>query len=524
MSYQIKADYTKTFLLPPSLEDWVSENHPARFIREFVESLSLKELGFNVEVNNDGRPPYSADLMLKVWVFGYFNKIRSTRELEKQAKENMGLIWLLGMETPDHNTIWRFWDNNKKAIKKIFVESVKIAYKLDLIGMVLNAVDGSKLKVYSSGRGVYDSVKLKEILKAVEESIDEMQKEVEKKERTEEGEYSLPKDLQEKENLREKIQQALKEIEETKRKYINPNEQEARIMKNDGKKVLSYNAQAVVDGKKGIIVGAELTNEENDEKQLVPMIENVKEILGQVAECTVADAGYGTAEQVGKAKESGYEVMVSIPDRSNLSKREDKKYHGTNFEYDKEKDVMICPEKKELVFEKEVKKKKNYKVRLYKGTECKGCKMRNACIEKKNGKPRKKYRVVQLNPYYEAIQEQREKNKDKGCLDNMKKRRHIVEPIFGITKQLHNFRRFTQKGKEKASVQWLAICTAINLRKIYKEWRERRLKLAQNIRIIFLIEKKSKIIELMREYSINERINKYYNKIITQVSLSPEYF
>ena len=152
MSQQIKADYSKTYLLPPSLEDWVPANHPVRFIREFVENLDLKELGFKVESNAEGRPFYSSDIMLKIWLYGYFNKVRSSRELEKQSKENMGLLWLIGMESPDHNTIWRFWKKNKKVLRKIFKESVTTADKLDLVGMVLNAIDGTKIKEYSSNR------------------------------------------------------------------------------------------------------------------------------------------------------------------------------------------------------------------------------------------------------------------------------------------------------------------------------------------------------------------------------------
>jgi transposase len=478
MSYQIKTDYTKTFLLPPSLEDWVSQDHPVRFIREFVENLNLKELGFKVETNQYGSPYYSSDLLLKVWVFGYYNKIRSTRELEKQAKENLSLIWLLGMETPDHNTIWRFWRDNKKIVKKIFVESVKVAYSLDLIGMVLEAVDGSKLRAYSSSREAKDKKQFTEILKTVEESVEKMEKEIEENKQSEKEDNKLPKELQKKKELKEKIKQAIEEIERTKRERLNANETEARIMKNEGKKILSYNGQAVVDSKNGIIVGIDVTNEENDEKQLIPMIEEAKQTIGKVAECIVADTGYGTAEQVGKAKEAGYDVIVSISEKSNLAKREDKKYHATNFEYDKERDVMICPEGKELEYEKTTQKKKNYKVRLYKGKECKECLMRDMCIAERKGKPRKENRVVQLNPYYEAINEQREKNKDTECIEKIKKRRHIVEPIFGIIKHVHNFRKFTSKGIENAKAQWTMLNLSVNMRKIYLKWREKTIKFA----------------------------------------------
>jgi transposase len=211
MSQQIKADYKKTYLLPPSLEDWVSENHPVRFIREFVESLNLKMLGFKVENNIEGRPFYSSDIMLKIWLYGYFNKVRSSRELEKQTRENIGLLWLIGMERPDHNTIWRFWKNNKQSLRKIFKEAVITADKLDLIGMVLNAIDGTKIKAYSSNTGLRRKEDLEKILTAIEDSINAMTKEVEEREKTEVGSYSLPEDLQERSKLKEKIEKALEQ-------------------------------------------------------------------------------------------------------------------------------------------------------------------------------------------------------------------------------------------------------------------------------------------------------------------------
>jgi len=130
MSSQIKANYEQNFLLPPSLEDWITKDHPSRFIREFVESLNLKEIGFKVLTNEEGRPYYSSDLLLKVWLCGYFQKIRSSRKLEKQCKENISLIWLTGLNYPDHNTLWRFWNENKLRLREIFKESNKAAWLL----------------------------------------------------------------------------------------------------------------------------------------------------------------------------------------------------------------------------------------------------------------------------------------------------------------------------------------------------------------------------------------------------------
>ena len=473
MSQQIKADYSKTYLLPPSLEDWVPANHPVRFIREFVENLDLKELGFKVESNAEGRPFYSSDIMLKIWLYGYFNKVRSSRELEKQSKENMGLLWLIGMESPDHNTIWRFWKKNKKVLRKIFKESVITADKLDLVGMVLNAIDGTKIKAYSSNRGLKRKGELEEMLQAIDDSINKMMKTVETNEKIEGGNYSLPKELQDKTKLKEKIQKALEQKTKKDKGQINPDEHEARVMPNSGKKELSYNAQAVVDSMNGLIVSAEVVNESNDGRQLVPMIESVKDTIGRIAKDNLADGGYATAEQVGKADEMGYNAIVNLTGGNQLKQNEDEPYHPSNFRYDKEKDVMYCPENKELKY---IRTKdfynKRYKVRLYKTNACKQCKVKALCSKNRSS------RTIMLSEYHESIERQRLLNKDINKREKLKQRKAIVEPIFGIIKHAHNFRRFTYKGLENARTQWLMICTAVNLRKLYNVWSANQIKFA----------------------------------------------
>ena len=132
----IRADYSRTYLLPPSIEDWVSADHPARFIRDFVDVLDLEELGFRMPEALDGRPPYASDLLLGVWLYGYMNKIRSSRKLEAACREHMSCIWLTGANYPDHNTLWRFWAANRKALREVFRQAVSVACKADLVSCV----------------------------------------------------------------------------------------------------------------------------------------------------------------------------------------------------------------------------------------------------------------------------------------------------------------------------------------------------------------------------------------------------
>jgi len=473
MSKQIKANYNQEFLLPPSIEDWISKDHPSRYIREFVESLDLKELGFKVLTNEEGRPYYSSDLLLKLWLYGYFQQIRSSRKLEKASKENISLIWLSGMNYPDHNTLWRFWNDNKLSIRKIFKESVKTAVKLDLVSMVVNALDGTKIKARSSNEGILNKKKLDEILKKLDEKIGQMEKEIEINETTEEGEYSLPEELQDKEKLREKIKESLKELKEIDRENMNPKEKEARVMRNSGKKELSYNAQAVVDDKHQILVGIDLINNENDAESLVPMIDEVKETTGKTAEVTIADSGYATSEQISEASIKEYKVLLNITEKSNISTgpRTDLPYHASNFTYNEEKDVLICPESKELKFLRiEDSKNKRYKLRKYKCKDFESCPVRWECSKSKTG------RVVKLNPYYKVIQKQIEYQELEINKEKLKRRKALIEPIFAFIKEIDGFRRFTVKGIEKAKTQWSMICTTVNLKKMYKPWMKGEIK------------------------------------------------
>lgn len=461
MSQQIKTDYSKIFLLPPSIEDWVGKNHSSRFIREFVDLLNIKELGFKVVDNLEGRPYYSSELLLKVWLYGYFNRIRSPRQLEKMTKENHPMIWLATMEQPDHNTLWRFWRDNKKAIKKLFRETVKTAIELKLVSFVLGAVDGTKIRSLSSNKWLMDGKEIEELLKKMDKSIEDLEKDIERSEKDEiDYDDSLPEELQDRKTLREKIKKAHEEIRKSERKKININEPQARIMRTEGKKDTGYNAQIVVDSKNRIIIAEELTNKENDIQMLVPMLEKSKEITGKTGDKMVADAGYSSGEQLSEAEKRGYDVLANLTEP-----KSDKPYDSSKFEYKAEKDTMICPEGKALIYENSslYKNTQEY-MRKYKCTHYKECSVRWLCSKSKGA------RRVKYIPFADAIKRQKEKQKIEANKVLLKRRKEIIEPVFGWIKHLDNFRRFTVKGLDNAGLQWSMVCTAVNLRTIFKYW------------------------------------------------------
>ena len=499
MNLEIRADYNQTFLFPPSLEDWVPKDHPVRFIRLFVESLDLETLGFKGRESEEGRSNYSNDLLLKVWLYGYYERIRSTRGLEKACKNQLPLVWLTGMNFPDHNSIWRFFHKNIKNLKQIFSQSVKLAHKFNMVGMVLQAIDGTKIMADVSKNRSLHKEDLIKYLKKLDESIDEVIEEIKSKESQETGlsGYQLPLPLQDKKKLKGLIKNGLEELTreeklELKKEleigleklseagvdHLNLTDEESRLMLHkNGQIEFSYNAQCVVDSQDQIITGAKVCNEADDRHQLCEMIEESSNNIGTTSEETLADGGYFCGEELSMAAEKGYEVTVNLPKQvkgvkgakgvngeKDVKNEASKRYQKSNFVYNKEKDSYICPEGSELLFYYEKPGSgKNYKVRIYRCMN-KSCKYRNQCTISKRG------RDIERTPFDEIINKQIQKQSDKDKPQLLYLRKEIVEPVFGWIKRNQGFKRWSFCNLQAVDTQWKLICTTINLQKMYRKW------------------------------------------------------
>ena len=465
MSHEIRANYNQDWLLPPSLDELLPQDHPARFIREFVDALDLKQLDFGMRKGPDGRPNYAPDLLLKVWLYGYLERIRSSRRLEKACRQDIALIWLTGMNYPDHNTLWRFWKDNRKSLKKVFQQTIKVAAKANLIGMVLHALDGTKLTARASTDRMWGRKVLNKRLARLDRSILEMTAEVERAEKDEGGEYRLPEELTDKQKLRDVIRERLSELEKEGREHMHPNEKDAKVMKNHEGTRLGYNSQAVVDNKSGLIVTADVTNEGNDKQQLVPMLEQVQEEFGKVADETAADSGYWSGEQLAKAEEADFPVLVNL-DEIKAERALAGDYGSSHFTYDKEKDCYTCPQGEVLTYQRT---RKNIGSRIYRCHSYKSCPVRSQCSKDRDG------RSVERSPYIEVRERQEEKQKDESKKKLLRQRMGTVEPVFAVIKELLGFRRYTFGGLDKVRPQWWFVCSLVNLIRIYPIWKAGRL-------------------------------------------------
>ena len=463
MSYEKRADYQKQWLFPPSLEDWVPEDHPARMVREFVDSQDLGELGFRPRKSEDGRPNYSADLLLKVWLYGYMTRIRSSRGLERACMDQIGMVWLAGMHQPDHTTLWRFWRDNRPGIRRLFGQLLKVAVSLELVGMVLHAVDGTKVVSQASERRGWHRAKLEKKLASLEAAIREIMKETEQAETREQGESRLPEKLRDKEQLREQIREQLKRLDAEERDHLNPQDPDARVMPGKGGRRFAYNAQAVADAGSRLIVAADVVNEANDQRQLVPMLEQVEQNLGGVARETVADNGYATITALGAAGRKQYPVLVDLSEPA----AGERPYHISQFAYDPATDCCVCPRGETLTldgFKRRPEVENPYTVRVYRCQSYESCPVRWQCSSNKAG------RTVHIHPDYAALERQRLKQARPGKREALKKRGSIIEPVFGWSKEILGLRRWTVRGLEQTRTQWLLMCTAINLRRLHRSW------------------------------------------------------
>jgi transposase len=467
MSNHITPEYNQQFLFPPCLEDFIAKDDPVKFLREFVDSIDLKKEGFIESEDNIGRPSYSCNLLLKILLYGSYEGIKSFRKIERLCKRDVGMMWISGMNYPDHNSIWRFFKNNRNAIKSVYKQSVRIAIKNNLVGMILQVIDGTKIRADVNSKKKISQKRLEYLLDNLDEISEEIIEGMEEENPTESEESvaeRLDEDLQNRKKLREKIKSDLEELKSKGIKGKYPSDIDARtMMMKDGSYQAAYNCQVNVDSKKGIIVGAVVGQNSSDYPYLVEVLEETSENTDmETVELTIADKGYFSGDNLQKAEDKGYNVLVNIPQSgSNHFINKENLFHKNNFKYEKEKDIYICPNDKELTFRGyQRKRKKKYVGKVYKCSDYGGCQFAKECNRNKNA------RQITINVFDEIISRKKKELEDPIKIELIRRRKEIVERVFGYIKRVFNYTRTTFRGLENMRAQWYLICTIINLRKI----------------------------------------------------------
>ncbi len=456
MSYITGFDRNQAVLIPETINQLIDTNNPVRFIDVFVDSLQTADFGFrNPNRNTNGRPPFHPKDLLKLYIYGYLNKLRSSRALEKECKRNIELIWLIKGLVPDHNTIANFRKNNSKAIKKVFRATVNIAKNLDLIGGVLLAGDGTKLRAQNSKKNNYNQKKIDRHIAYIETKLAEYCSLLES------ADGDQKKQIQakiEKQNKHKKQYLAIeKQLEETGEKQVSTSDPEARQLVIRGVVTeVCYNVQSTVDAKNKIPIDYKVTNK-NDKQAMTDMVKSAIDIIGSNEFNAVFDKGYYTAEQIHDTQKLGVTTHVCVP--APASNAPDKSYNVSEFKYNTEKDSYTCPAGNTLTTNGNWYNKRVYKVKQYKTNKCKACPVKSSCTKSKS------QRIIERHQFAEALVINKQniaKNPEIYA-----QRQAVVEHPFGTMKRSWGFDYImTKKSKKHASADVGLIFIAYNLKRL----------------------------------------------------------
>ncbi|WP_319502488.1 IS1182 family transposase [uncultured Draconibacterium sp.] len=464
MKYLKGQNRSQISLFPVSLDQAINADNEVRLIDVFVNSLKLEEFGFRVDHIENGRPAYHPADLLKLYIYGYLNQLRSSRKLEKECKRNIELMWLLKTLRPDHNTIANFRRDNPKAIKKVFRETVKIATYFNLIGGTLIAGDSTKLRAQNSKKNNYNQKKIDRHLEYIENKLAEYNKALAESDgdKKQEIENEIEKQNQRKDGYK-KIEQELKKSGQRQISTSDPDSRH-QITRNNITEV-AYSAQTSVDAKNYIPIDYKITNA-NDKKAMGTMLRRAKTILRHNDFTALYDKGYHTGSELAIADSLGIPAIVAIPPFSGASHAPDLRYDVEHFDYDPKTDTYTCLKGHTLRTTGYWHHAKNgagetaYRFRNYTTPKCKSCEVRPLCTKSAaNGKQ------VRRSEFANNIENNKKRVQESEKL--YKRRQAIVEHPFGTIKRQWGFNYIiTKKYMKRAEADFGFIMSAYNLRRI----------------------------------------------------------
>jgi transposase len=455
MKYIKGQNRTQTYLFPVSLDDAIDADNEVRLIDVFVRQLNLEKFGFHVDHGENGRPAYHPGDLLRLFIYGYMNRIRSSRALEKECKRNIEAMWLLGNLHPDHNTISNFRRDNPKAIKKVFRETVKIANYFNLIGGTLIAGDSTKFRAQNSKKNNFNQKKIDRHLAYIENKLQEYNEALAKSDGDdqEEIEGEIEKQKQRAEEYRE-IATKLKESAESQVSTSDPDSRQL-ITRNNITEV-GYNLQTTVDAKHNLPIDYKVTNS-NDVKAMGNMLQRAKSILGTNEFTALYDKGYHTGSELKTAHDLKITTLVAIPGQT--VQAPDPAYNVENFTYVPEGDYYLCPQNQQLTTTGKWYKGKYYYFKRYTTKACSSCQAKRLCSTAKKGKG------IHRSEFHEYIQDNKVRVEQNKAL--YKRRQAIVEHPYGTIKRQWGFSYImTKKGSQRASADLGLMMTAYNLKRI----------------------------------------------------------
>ena len=456
-------DRSQATLFPDRLEDWVNEDNPVRVIDAFVDALDLNGLGFVRAVAAEtGRPGYHPAVLLKLYVYGYLNRVQSSRRLEREAGRNVEVMWLTSRLVPDHKTIADFRKDNGSAIRKVCSQFVELCRRIGLLSVASVAIDGSKFKAVNNRDRNFTKAKMARRMKQIEDSVARYLHQLDSADRQEPTAAitSRVDRLHDKIDKLHEEMQRLKALEEqmldAPDEQISLTDPDARSMATSGRGsgVVGYNVQAAVEIDHHLIVTHDVVQTGSDRAQLVPMGQQAKEALGVDELDAVADRGYFSAEQIKECADAG--ITPTLPKPQTSSNRKKGMFVKADFRYVADEDVYICPAGEQLIW-RYVTQEAGLVISRYWADACGTCPLKVQCTTG----PQRRISRWEHEHLAEDMQRRLDENPEA-----MRVRRETVEHPFGTIKMRMGATHFVMKRLKNVKTEMALSVLAYNLTRV----------------------------------------------------------
>ena len=450
-------------LFPDCLEDWIGEDNPVRVIDVFVDELDLAGLGFDrVAPKATGRPSYHPSVLLKLYIYGYLNRVQSSRRLEREAGRNVEVMWLVGRLVPDHKTIADFRKDNGKAIRRVCARFVELCRGFGLFAEASVAIDGSKFKAVNNRDRNFTRAKMKRRRDQIEESVARYLHQLDSADRQEPSLARETKTSRLKEKI-ERLREEMRHLEalearmlETADQQISLTDPDARSMATSGRGsgVVGYNVQAAVDTKHHLIVAHDVIKVGSDRAQLSSMAKQTKATLEAESLEVIADRGYFSSEEILACDQAG--IVVTLPKPQTSGNKSKGRFVKADFRYVAEDDVYLCPAGERLIY-RFTGEENGLALRRYWTNACQSCAIKDRCT---TGKERRitRWEHEQL---LEAVQQRLDEHPEK-----MRQRRETVEHPFGTIKARMGATHFLMKTLKRVRTEMALHVLAYNLTRV----------------------------------------------------------
>ena len=461
----------QTILFPDTLDKYVDKENPVRFIDAFINSLNLEKLGFKHSITCDtGRPSYDPSDLLKLYVYGYLNQVRSSRKLERECHRNLEVIWLMKKLTPDHKTIADFRKDNVGCIKPVFKEFVYLCRELDLYGAQLVAIDGSKFKAVNSKNNNFNEKNIALRIKRTEEKIAQYLRLMDENDKADSGkdESLKVKGLKERisklEEKKQQYEQIQSQMEATGQAEVSLVDPDSRLMRVNSQLLeVSYNIQTSVDAKQHLIVDYDVINNSTDHHQLFNDAAMAKKTLGVDKLEVISDKGFYVANDIKDCENDGITVFMPVPS-FNPTKSigvPEPDFCSDRFVYDAKREVYVCPGGAELgLLRRSYRGKEKCWGGLYGTKLCKSCAFRGRCTRNRRG------RRIFRPEYQDTVDRLRARMNSSEGKEKLSLRREIVEHPFGTMKRVFNQGYLLLKGLRKVKGEVGFTMLAYNMRRV----------------------------------------------------------